>query len=92
MAFFSEKTVEKDMEMKKKDVGRTNISQNVNWSAPSPRRHPKWCQNGVKMAKIGGNGIFEKNSFKKTWKRKTEADAGLLSLLDSLPISANYQT
>ena len=85
---FFGKTVEKDMKKKMWDA-LTYIRMLTDLR---PRRHRKWRHNDVKMAKIGGNGIFEKNPFKKTWKRKTEADAGLLSLLDSLLISANYQT
>ena len=36
--------------------------------------------------------FLSKNPTKQTLKRNTEADAGLLCLLDSLMISANYRT
>ena len=55
----------------------------------SPEVAQKWRQNGVKMTKRGGNGVFEQKPQQKRQKRNTEADAGLL---DSLMISANYRT
>ena len=58
----------------------------------SPEVAPKWRQNGVKMAKRGGNGFFEQKTNKTDIEKKYGGDAGLLCLLDSLMISANYRT
>ena len=58
----------------------------------SPEAAPKWRQNGVKMAKRGGNGFFEQKTNKTDIEKKYGGDVGLLCLLDSLMISANYRT
>ena len=74
----------------------TQLCQPAQGSAPSTRCHRKWRQNGVKTAskwrKEAEMAFLSKKTNKTDIEKKYGGDAGLLCLLDSLMISANYRT